>query len=172
MRSVWAENVWNATETGTVTANLNAAGQQDTESDPISGSGTVTITQSGCSISYSPVSDSGFLAGTSSLVRTGTVSGNNVSVSGPLAVLSAVESAEEAENPGLTLGGVSVGTNTLTASGSISGSVLTLNGTGSFSASGSFSYQGESGSFTFFRLEYFHRRIPFSLGRTGGNRFA
>jgi uncharacterized protein (TIGR03437 family) len=139
---------WNASETGSITGTLTAAGETDSETDPISGSGTVTVTQNGCSISYSPITENGFLNGDSSLLRTGTVSGNNVAVSGQLVVLASVESVEEQENPGLVIGSVNVGSNILNASGTVSGNTMTLNGSGSFTASGTFSYSGVNGAYS------------------------
>lgn len=139
---------WNASETGSLTDTLDATGEAGSETDPIEASGNVTFTQTGCSIQLNPIPAGELLGTSSSLVRTGTVSGNNVSLTGLVALPAAVEAGIEAGNSGLDITSVNVGSNLLNATGQVSGNVITLNETGTFSASGNFSYEGESGSYT------------------------
>ena len=139
---------WNATESGTANYYVSAEGQSESLPEPIYGSGTVTIGQSGCSIQYDPTAESSLIgsgltqAQLSSLTRTGTVSGNSVSVTGALALVNTVAAVAS----GLSITNIS--TNTVTATGQVSGTTMTLNETGSFAASGTFSIDGENGSFT------------------------
>jgi hypothetical protein len=77
-----------------------------------------------------------------SAVRTGTVSGSNVSVTGILALVDTVASAQA----GFTVTNIS--SSPLTASGQVAGDVMTLNGTSTFVASGTYSLNGQGGSFT------------------------
>jgi hypothetical protein len=110
------------------------------------GSGTVPITQTDCSIQFNTVSTG--LGEGASLPRTGTVSGNNVSVTGALATLAAVEAGEQAENPGLVVNSINISANVMNASGQVSGNTMTLNESGTFMATGSFSYSGFNGPFS------------------------
>jgi sugar lactone lactonase YvrE len=135
---------------GSYTETIAATAQTASETYPISGSGSVTITQTGCSISYEPVAESG-LIGTgltpsqlASLTRTGTMSGDNVSVTGLLALVDTVASAQA----GFTVTDIS--SNVLNGSGQVAGNppVITLNETGTFVASGTYSISGQTGSFT------------------------
>lgn len=92
--------VWNATETGSITLALTASdGESATETDAVNGSGAVTITQTAtCIFQYSPLLSSGksllnsnlTASQIAQLVRTITVSGNNVSESGLFAILNRV----------------------------------------------------------------------------------
>jgi len=139
---------WSASESGSMTITIVVAGESDTETDSISGRGSVTITQNGCSIQYDPISLSGLIgsnltsAQLASLRRNGTVSGNNVSVAGMLALIDTVTGAEN----GITFTDVS--SNLMTASGQVTGNVITLNATGKFVASGTISIEGQTASFT------------------------
>ena len=139
---------WNASESGSMSVTIIATVETDAFTDPLTGSGGVTITQTGCSIQYDPIGVSG-LIGTNltpsqlaSLRRTGSVSGNSVSVTGLLALLDTVAAGQN----GLTITNVS--SNVVTASGQVAGNVMTLNETGTFAASGTYSISGQSGSFT------------------------
>jgi uncharacterized protein (TIGR03437 family) len=139
---------WNASESGSITETIAATVETDTETNPISGTGSVTISQTGCSIQYDPIGESG-LIGTNltpsqlaSLIRTGTVSGSNVSITGILALVDTVASAQA----GFTVANIS--SNLLTGSGQVAGNVMTLNETGMFVASGTYSISGQTGSFT------------------------
>ena len=124
---------WNATESGSMSEAATLGGQSDSGTDPVGGSGSVTIVQTGCAIRYDPLAQSGLIganltpAQIASIQRSGTVSGNSVTVSGPLALLDTLAAA--ASN-------VTVTANLLTATGQVAGNVLTLQETGSFSASG------------------------------------
>jgi hypothetical protein len=77
-----------------------------------------------------------------SLMRSGTVTGSNVSVTGMLALVDTVAAVQS----GLTITNVS--SNLLTANGQVVDDVITLNETGNFRASGNYSMNGQSGSFT------------------------
>jgi uncharacterized protein (TIGR03437 family) len=140
---------WNASESGSYTETIAATAETDTETYPVSGNGSVTIAQTGCSISYEPITNG--LIGTgltpsqlASLARTGTVSGDNVSVTGLLAIVDTVASAAA----GFTVNNVS--SNVLTAVGQVAGNppVITLNETGSLVVSGTYSISGQTGAFT------------------------
>ncbi len=139
---------WSASETGSMTETLDATGEAGSETDPIQANGIVTFTQTGCSVQLNPIPAGELLGTGSSLVRMGTVSGNNVSLTGEVDVPAAVVAAIEAGNTGLDITSVNVGNNTLNASGQVSGNVMTLNETGTFSASGTYSYEGQSGAAT------------------------
>ena len=52
---------WNASESGSYTTTIVAPIESDSFTDPISGSGSTTITQTGCSIQYDPVGESGLI---------------------------------------------------------------------------------------------------------------
>ena len=114
----------------------------------MSGSGTATIAQAGCSISYNPVSQAGLIGSNltpsqlQALTRTGTVSGSNVTVTGLLALIDTVASSQA----GYTA--VNVSTNILTATGQVTGNVITLNETGTLVVSGAYSIDGQRGSFS------------------------
>ena len=139
---------WNASETGSITLTASDTTEgTGSQTVPVSGSGVVTIMQTGCSIQYEPLLDG--LIGTSltpdqlaSVLRTGSVSGNNVSVTGLFALVDTVV----AEENGVT--SINVSNNLMTASGQLSGGTITLNATGNFDATGTYSFQGTSGSFT------------------------
>jgi hypothetical protein len=139
---------WNASESGTETLTVVAPIENDSAMTPVGGTGSVTITQTGCAIQYDPIGESG-LIGTNltpsqvaSVRRTGTVSGNNVSVTGIAALIDTVAAAQN----GITIAKVS--TNLLTGTGQVVGNLLTINETGNFVASGTYSISGQSGSFT------------------------
>lgn len=141
---------WNASESGSYTEKISAAIETDTQTNPVNGNGSVTITQTGCTFQYNPISETGLIglnltsSQLASATRTGTVSGNNVSVTGLLAVVDTVASAQA----GFTITNIS--TNVMTGSGQIVGTppVMTLSETGMFAASGTYSRNGQSGSFT------------------------
>jgi uncharacterized protein (TIGR03437 family) len=76
------------------------------------------------------------------LTRAGNVSGNNVSVTGLLALIDTVASAEA----GFTVVGVS--SNTLTAAGQVTGDTITLHETGTLVVTGVYSISGQRGPFT------------------------
>jgi uncharacterized protein (TIGR03437 family) len=139
---------WNVTESGTTTTTLVAAGQSETGSGSIYGYGALAITQNGCAIQYTPIISGLTAAQTSELVRSGSVSGNNVMVTGELTPLSVVEADETEANPGLIINSANVTANTLTATGTVSANGMQLTETGTFAANGSFYDQGESGSYT------------------------
>jgi len=139
---------WNVNESGSSTTTLTAAGQTATGTSGIYGSGTLDISQNGCSIQYTPIVSGLTAAQTAQLVRSGSVSGNNVMVTGELTLLSLVEAQETAANPGLIIQSANVSANTLTATGTVSGNGMQLTENGTFSASGSFYDQGLSGSYT------------------------
>lgn len=104
---------WNFTDSGTVTC----SGGGDTETIPISGSGTANITQNGCNVSW-PIPLNGV-----NYSRSGTVSGNAIQVSGVFVVP--------------LVGEVNITQNTYSASGTISEDTrtMTLNGLGLASGS-------------------------------------
>jgi uncharacterized protein (TIGR03437 family) len=139
---------WNVSESGTENETLTAAGQTATGSVGIYGSGNVSISQNGCSIQYTPIVSGLTAAQLAQLVRSGSVSGNNVMVTGELTLLSIVEQQEESANPGLVVNTGNVTANTLTATGTVSGNSMQLTETGSFAANGSFYDQGISGNYT------------------------
>lgn len=95
---------WSYSESGTVTCTYDG----ETETEFLSGSGTIHINQNGCNVNWR-VPDF-------NVDRTGTVDGNHVQVSGLFAV--AIEE------------GVNFTQNTYTAEGTISGNEINLNGTG------------------------------------------
>jgi hypothetical protein len=144
---------WNATETGTITLVLNASdGESDTETNPVSGSGIVTITQTGtCTFQYTPIGLTGSSLINSgltpsqlaSLVRTVTVSGDNVTETGVFAVINTAADAQ-----GLTITGTTG--NVYTGTGQVSTAnppVMTLNGSGNLVISGT--YEGYTFTLTY-----------------------
>jgi len=98
---------WHYTNTGSVTCTI--AGESDTES--ISGSGSITIAQNGCSISWTVPSIQ--------VSRTGSVTGSALEVSGQFAVP--------------LVPGVTITSNSYTAGGTINGSRIELHGEGAAS---------------------------------------
>jgi uncharacterized protein (TIGR03437 family) len=139
---------WNASETGSANETLDATGEAGSEAEPIEATGNVTFTQTGCSVQLNPIPGGELLGTTSSLVRTGTVSGNNVTLTGEALLTAAVEAEIEAGNLGLNITSVNTVSNIMNASGQLSGDVLPLSETGTFSASGTFSYEGVPGTYT------------------------
>jgi hypothetical protein len=111
---------WTGTETGTVTLSLSASdGETANETDAVSGSGVVTITQTGtCTFQYSPLATSGSSLVNSNLtasqlaqlVRTVTVSGNNVTETGVFAILNTAAAAQQGLNITAVTGNVETGT--------------------------------------------------------------
>jgi hypothetical protein len=111
---------WTGTETGTVTLSLSASdGESSNETDPVSGSGVVTIAQTGtCAFQYSPLATSGSALVNSNLtpsqlaqlVRTVTVSGNNVTETGVFAILNTAAAAQQGLNITAVTGNVETGT--------------------------------------------------------------
>jgi uncharacterized protein (TIGR03437 family) len=145
---------WDVYESGSDTPSLTAGGETDTETDGIAGGGDVTIAQNGCSISYLPVAN-GTVDGSgltqsqlASLARTGTVSGDNVTVTGPLVLLSSVEAIEIEENPGLVINTANVGSNVVNGTGTVTGSTMNISETGLFTVTGSYSDSGVNGSYS------------------------
>jgi uncharacterized protein (TIGR03437 family) len=139
---------WNASESGSANFSIVAPVETDMFSDSIKGSGSVTITQTGCSFQYEPIPENG-LIGTNltssqlaSLIRTGTLDGNDVTVTGILALVDTVAATQA----GLTFNNVS--TNLMTASGQVTDNLMTLNETGNFNGAGTYSISGQTGSFT------------------------
>ena len=136
---------WNYSETGTVTLVLNASdGETANETDPVSGTGNVTITSTGtCTFQYTPIPLNGSAllnanltpSQLASLARTVTVTGNNVEATGIFAVLNTAAAAQE----GLAVTGDTP--NVYTATGQVTTNpsqvVMTLNGTGNLVVSGS-----------------------------------
>jgi hypothetical protein len=111
---------WNCSED--VTFKCTFDGITDTVST--SGTGTITIKQNGCNISYEvPYWD---------IERTGTIEGNNINVSGIL-VIPLIEDVYLSEN-------------IYTAKGTISGNQINMQGSGS--AKGSFCYEGDCYNFS------------------------
>jgi uncharacterized protein (TIGR03437 family) len=139
---------WNGSESGSATFSIVAPIETDMFTDPVSGSGTVAIMQTGCSIQYEPFGESA-LTGTNltpsqlaELMRTGTISGNNISITGILALPDMVELAAE----GVT--SIQVSTNVVNGAGQLADGVISVSETGMFAASGTYSYNGQTGSFT------------------------
>ena len=140
---------WNASESGSYTETITSPAETDSVTNPVSGSGVVTITQTGCSISYNPIA-SGLVGANltpsqlASLTRTGTVSGSNVTATGLLAVVDVAGSAAAGFNI------TSISSNVLNASGQVAGNppVITLNETGTIVVSGTYSISGQTGPFT------------------------
>ncbi|MEW6584347.1 MAG: choice-of-anchor D domain-containing protein [Nitrospirota bacterium] len=111
---------WDYENSGTVTCTYGG----DSETEHVSGSGAIFITQDGCKISWTePTFD---------VSRSGTVTGNSVEVSGKFVVP--------------LVGGVDLTQNTYSATGTISQDKETINLSGSGQANGS--YQGISFSCT------------------------
>lgn len=138
---------WFLSETGTMTMTIALPSGPITGTDPLRGSGSTTITQKDCSIEFPPVGISGLTGNltasqAASLVRTGSVSGNSVTVSGVLAILDRTAAGQ------LGLKVTSVDTNLMTATGSVSGDTMTLDATGKLVATGTYTGSGPSGPFT------------------------
>ena len=131
---------WSFSESGSGTLTITALGETDRDTLRISGQGITTIFQEGCSIRYSPVPVSSLITAqqAQSLQRTGTVSGAGISVSGQAVVTVPV--------PGLNI--TKIDENRYQATGRSSGGVVTLDGTGTFRASGTFNLEGQSGTFS------------------------
>ena len=145
---------WIVDESGSENESLTAAGQTSVATGAIDGYGNVTITQTGCNFQFQPYGEQG-LTGTgltadqlAQLTRNGVVAGTSVTITGELALLSSIEASEEQANPGLVVNSATVGVNSMTGTGQVLGNVMTVNETGQFTASGSFSYEGENGSFS------------------------
>ena len=154
-------STWNYSEAGTVTLALTASdGESSTQTDPVSGSGNVTITQtSSCTFQYIPIplNGSSILNGNltpsqlASLARTVTVNGDNLEVMGIFVVINTAAAAQN----GLTI--TSVSPNVYSATGQVTASanpdgtestVITLYGTGDVVVTGSASNNGQTVSFT------------------------
>lgn len=113
---------WNFSESATV----NCCADGDCETEDISGSGTITINQNGCNVSWKvPNWDAN---------RAGSIKGNDIEVSG----LFVVPLSEDVE--------VNFTRNTYTAKGTISGNGINMNGSGI--AEGTICYEGDCYSFT------------------------
>ena len=135
---------WNVTESGTITEVISAAVETDNITNPYSVSGTANIVQTECSISYIPPSIPGLItpAQAAALTRTGKVVGNKVSIQGLLTTASLAV----ANNPNLTI--TTATKNQFQASGQATGAVLQTNDSGNFAGSGTYSENGQTGSFT------------------------
>ena len=141
---------WNVSESGSYTEAIASPAETDSVTNPVSGNGTAVVAQTGCSIQYNPISEAGLIGSSltpgqlASLARTGTVNGETVRVTGLLALVDTVGSAQA----GFTVTNVS--SNVLNGNGQVAGNpaVMTLNETGAFVASGTYSIRGQSGSFT------------------------
>ncbi len=139
---------WNWSESGSYTVSISSPVETDSQTYSLSGNGIAAITQTGCSISYNPVPTAGLIGSNllpsqlASLTRTGAVSGNNVKVTGLLALIDTIGGARA----GLTI--TSVGGDILTAGGQITGNVITLTGTGTVVVSGSYLINGQTGLYT------------------------
>jgi uncharacterized protein (TIGR03437 family) len=142
---------WISVATGTVTQTLTIPGDpgdsgtttagigEDSRGFPVEG--TATFLQNGCSFQFTPAAVSGLLTPqqAAALQRTGTVTGTSVTVQGPLTL-------PQLTTPGFTI--TQVVENQIQGSGHLSGSVLVLTEAGSFQGSGTFSVNGQSGTFT------------------------
>jgi hypothetical protein len=140
---------WNTTEQGSATYYIGTSNDgSESVPDPIGGTGTEQITQTGCSISYLPIYESGLVgvnltaSELAPMTRTGTVSGNSVTVSGLLAVVDTVAAFQA----GVSVANVSA--NRMNASGQVSGNYMTVAETESFNASGTYSIEGDNGTST------------------------
>lgn len=117
---------WQGREEGDLRCTFTALGETETDTDRVSGSGTVTFEQAGCSIEFDPPA---LLAGITSpaefqrLRRRGTIEGNALSAEGLLAVVEA---------------GASVTENSLRSEGRLENGVITLNSTGIVAGSATF----------------------------------
>ncbi|HLG99597.1 MAG TPA: hypothetical protein VKX49_25035 [Bryobacteraceae bacterium] len=139
---------WMWSESGAYTLTISSDVENDTETFPVKGTGAVLITQSGCSISYNPVSEAGLVGSSlsppqrASLVRTGSINNNSVSISGLLAQIDIVAS----ETAGLNI--TSMTSNAVATTGQVTGSGITLNSQGKLSVGGFYSINGQTGPFT------------------------
>ncbi len=129
--------LWNGRESGTLTESFTALGETDTDTSSFRGAGTITINQVDCNISYLPIPVSGLVPKDltpqqwESVRRTGTIEGNNFSVSGPAGLL-LVELGREVD--GITI--TSVNENHHEATGTITNGEIFLEGTSRFVVSG------------------------------------
>ena len=135
---------WNVTQSGNLTEILTSAPENDNFTDPFSSQGSIVISQTGCSISYTPAPVSGLVtqAQAASLVRTGTVVGNTVSLAGLLTL----PTLAVANLTGLTV--TQVSQNQFQTSGPLTGAVIETSDSGNFTGAGTYSVSGQSGSFT------------------------
>lgn len=135
---------WNVTQSGNVTEIVTSAVENDNFTDPFSSQGTINIVQTGCSITYAPSPIPGLItqAQASALARTGTVTGTTVTLQGLLTTPALAVAAV----PGLTI--TQVSQNQFQASGQLAGAILTTTDTGNFTGNGTYSENGQSGSFT------------------------
>ena len=111
---------WTGTETGSVTLALSASdGESANETDAVNGSGVVTIAQTGeCTFQYSPLATNGSTlvnanltaSQLAQLVRTVTVSGNNLKETGVFAILNTAAAAQQGLNISGVTGNVENGT--------------------------------------------------------------
>ena len=121
---------WLAAEKGTLTCTLTLNGQSDTETDPVDGSDTVTISQQGCNVSYTSQSIMAAF-GSGQSVRQGQVEGTNVKVSGVMGQLAPDFSYQK---------------NVFEASGAAGNNVINLVGSGTLTGSGV--WQGKNATFS------------------------
>jgi len=136
--------VWNVTQLGSVTETATSAVENVNVTDPFTEQGSINIVQAGCNISYTPTPVPGLITTdqAASLVRTGTVVGSTVSLQGLLTT----QALAVANQPGLTI--TQVTQNEFRASGQLTGAILTTNDSGQFVGSGTYSANGQSGTFT------------------------
>jgi hypothetical protein len=147
---------WTASESGSVTLGLTASdGESYTQTDPVSGSGLITITLTGpCTFQYNPVPLNGSALLSSnltasqlaSLVRTITVSGKSITETGVFAILNTAAASQE----GLTITGVTGNQETGTGQVNTSSSPysLTLTATADLVVTGTATNNGQTVSFT------------------------
>src|SRR5271157_907745 len=136
---------WKGSESGTVTLVLVASdGENDNETDPVNGSGDVTITKTGtCTFQYIPLGLNGYAwLDPSSVIRTVTVSGNNVQETGIFVAIDYAKAAQE----GVTI--TSVDPNVETGTGQVIADVLTMDATGNAVVTGYITTSGGNVNFT------------------------
>jgi uncharacterized protein (TIGR03437 family) len=135
---------WNVTQSGSVTEIAVAAIENDNVTTPFSSQGTINISQTACSISYTPAPIPGLITQdqAGALVRTGTVVGTTVSLQGLLTTATLAVSNQ----PDLTI--TQVSQNQFQSSGQLTGALLTTSDSGNFNGSGTYSYNGQTGTFT------------------------
>ena len=140
---------WTGSEQGSVTVVItDSLGDSQSEADPISGSGTITITQTGpCTFQYIPLSLSGSALVNSSLTaRTVTLNGDSVTDTGIFAVINTAAAAQQ----GITI--TSINPNVENGTGQIVSQtvngvvtpVMTIKGTGNAVVKGTASSGGQT----------------------------
>jgi uncharacterized protein (TIGR03437 family) len=134
---------WSVTQSGTVTEVAVSAIENDDITDPYHTQGTINIVQTGCSVSYTPTPIPGLVTQSqaAAMARSGTVVGNTVSLQGLLTTPSLAVTT-----PGLTI--TQVSQNAYHSAGRVTGAVISTSDSGSFAGSGTYSVNGQTGSFT------------------------